>query len=136
MKILFVAGFAPISRDSSASCDFYIRDLGLPMDPEAEYPSTDALGGAKHFGLWSLAQAAQSCFGTAEWPADVPIPQATIEFEVEDVAAAARELESKGHQLLHPARVEPWKQTVARLLSPEGLLVGLSYTPWLHGESG
>ena len=134
MKVLFVAGFAPISRDPAASCDLYIRDLGLPMDPGADYPHTDAIDGVKHFGLWPLAQAAQSCFGTSEWPADVPIPQATIEFEVEDVAAAAAELESRGHQLLHAARVEPWKQTVARLLSPEGLLVGLSYTPWLHTE--
>jgi len=136
VKVLFVAGFAPISRDPAASCELYVRALGLPMDAEADYPSTDQLGGVKHFGIWPLAQAAQSCFGTPKWPADVPIPQATIEFEVEDVAAAATELESRGHRLLHPARVEPWKQTVARLLSPEGLLVGLSYTPWFHGENG
>lgn len=60
----------------------------------------------------------------------------SIEFEVEDVEAAARELEAKGHHLLHPPRLEPWKQTVARLVSPEGLLLGLSHTPWLRGEGG
>jgi hypothetical protein len=25
-----------------------------------------------------------------------------------------------------------WKQVTARLLSPEGLLAGISYTPWMH----
>jgi hypothetical protein len=30
---------------------------------------------------------------------------------------------------------EPWGQTVTRLLSPEGLLVGLTYTPSMR-ESG
>ena len=62
----------------------------------------------------------------------MPVPQATIEFEVDDVAEAAGELEAKGYRLLHGARTEPWGQTVARLLSPEGLIVGFSYTSWLR----
>jgi catechol 2,3-dioxygenase-like lactoylglutathione lyase family enzyme len=63
------------------------------------------------------------------------VPQATIEFEVESVNAvgeAAGELEAQGYELIHGAKEEPWGQTVARLLSPEGLLIGLSYTPWMH----
>lgn len=28
--------------------------------------------------------------------------------------------------------IEPWQQTIARLLSPEGLIVGVCHTPWLH----
>ena len=87
-----------------------------------------------HFGLWSLADAAEACFGGREWPSDVPVPQASIEFEVEDVGAAAAELEAKGHRLLHGPRVEPWGQTVARLLGPEGLVIGLSYAPYLHED--
>jgi hypothetical protein len=35
---------------------------------------------------------------------------------------------------LHPARTEPWGQTVARLLTEDGLIVGISYAPPLHGE--
>jgi uncharacterized glyoxalase superfamily protein PhnB len=62
----------------------------------------------------------------------VTIPQATIEFEVRDVDSAAHELEQKGYTLVHPPKTEPWGQTIARLLSPEGLLVGLSYAPSLH----
>ena len=42
------------------------------------------------------------------------------------------ELRDTGFELLHDAREEPWGQTVARLLSPEGLIVGISYAPALH----
>jgi catechol 2,3-dioxygenase-like lactoylglutathione lyase family enzyme len=62
----------------------------------------------------------------------VPVPQGGIEFDVEDIEAAAEELRAKGYRLLHGPRIEPWGQTVARLLSPEGLLVGLSITPWMR----
>ncbi|MFL5864328.1 MAG: glyoxalase, partial [Solirubrobacteraceae bacterium] len=64
-----------------------------------------------------------------------PVPQVSIEFDVADpaaVAAAVRELEQAGYQLLHPPRAEPWGQTVARLQSPEGAVVGISYAPVLH----
>jgi len=114
MKVLFVAGFGPIVRDLEASARFYRDALGLPL-PEGDYVATDDLPGVKHFGLWTLADAAESCFGTREWPKDVPVPQGGIEFDVEHVAAAA---------------------TVARLLSPEGLLVGLTITPWMREGGG
>lgn len=132
MKVLFIAGFAPIVRDVAASHDFYLRTLGLPLAGDDDYVHTSSLGGAKHFGLWPLAAAAKICFGEPRWPDGVPVPQATIEFEVEDVAAAARELADAGHRLIHDTRTEPWGQVVARLLSPEGLLVGVCHTPWLH----
>ena len=77
--------------------------------------------------LWPLSQAAESCFGTTTWPAELPTPQAWIELHVaapEAVAAAAMELEAGGHRALRGARGESWGQTTARLLSPEGLLVG------------
>jgi len=132
MKVMFVAGFSPIVSDMSASKRLYIDGLGLPL--EGDYPMTEKLEGVKHFGLWSLQKAARSCFGSEEWPSHLPVPQATIEFEVEDVDAASKELETRGFELLHPAKVEPWKQTIARLISPEGLIVGLCFTPWLHGK--
>ncbi len=134
MKVSFVAGFAPIVPDLDASGAFYREALGLPLD-DSEYPATDELIGVKHFGLWSLANAAVACFGTDEWPADVPVPQASLEFDVEaetEVATVAAELRAKGHRLLVEPKTEEWGQTVARLLSPEGLLVGITYTPWMH----
>jgi hypothetical protein len=84
-----------------------------------------------------LSLAAQACFGTPEWPADRPVPQSSVEFEVESpkaVTAAAGELEAQGFELVHPARTEPWGQTVARILTREGLIVGISHAPWLHGD--
>ena len=79
--------------------------------------------------MWPLAEAANACFGTSTWPADTPVPQASIEFEVADVAAAANELEAKGYRTIHDARTEPWGQVTARLLTAEGLLVAVCHTP-------
>ena len=136
MKIAFVAGFGPIVGDMEASFRFYKDALGLPIEA-GDYPATDHLEGVKAFALWALAAAAESCFGTKAWPAEVPVPQAWLEFDVESVdavAAAAYELEKKGHRVLVPARTEPWGQTVSRVLSPEGLLVGVVFTPWMHAK--
>ncbi len=136
MQIAFVAGFSPIVRDPAASRAFYRDALGLSFEGgQGDYTFTEKLGGIKHLGLWPLTEAAQACFGTPQWPSDIPVPQATVEFEVDAVdavEAAASELEARGYQLIHTARTEPWTQTIARLLSPEGLLVGVCYTPWFH----
>ena len=51
---------------------------------------------------------------------------------VDDVAEASATLERRGHRLIHAARTEPWKQTIARLLTADGLLVGVCHTPWLR----
>ncbi|MGA7086661.1 MAG: VOC family protein [Candidatus Dormiibacterota bacterium] len=136
MDVQFVASVAPIVRDTGASRLFYRDALGLAFEgEEGEYVFTQNLDGTKHFGLWPLSEAASACFGTTEWPAEIPVPQASIEFEVADVAAAAAELTAKGHRLIHGARTEPWTQITARLLSPEGLLIAVCYTPQFH-ENG
>ncbi len=140
MEILFVAGFAPISTDVEAGKSLYRDTLGLPLEAvSGDYLATEAMGGVKHLGLWPLADAAQSCFGSPEWPTDIPVPQGTIEFEVADadaVEAAAAELEEAGHAVVHGARTEPWGQTIARFMGPEGLLVGVCHTPWHHAPAG
>lgn len=135
MKIESIAGFAVITRQPGASKALYRDTLKLPLKERDDYLSVDRFEGANHFGVWPLTMAAQSCFGSDEWPADVPEPQATIEFELdglESVQAAVEEMKADGQQFVHEARVEPWGQTIARFISPEGLLVGLSYAPWLH----
>ena len=133
MNVQFVSSIAPIVRDGDAARSFYQEALGLSFEGHGgDYVFTHKLEGTKHFGLWPLSEAATACFGTAEWPADLRIPQASIEFEVADVAAAAGELTAKGYQLIHGARTEPWTQITARLLSPEGLLVAVCYTPAFH----
>ena len=136
MEVQFIASVAPIVRDAKAARAFYADALGLSFEGgEADYVYTQKLDGAKHFGLWPLSEAATACFGTTEWPGDIPVPQASIEFEVADVAAAADELKARGYRLIHEARTEPWTQITARLLSPEGLLVAVCYTPQFHDRS-
>lgn len=137
MDIRFVSGIAPIVRDMDASKAFYVEILGLSLSGD-DYPATSDLQGVKHFGLWTLSEAARSCFGTDDWPAETPVPQASVEFDVVSVEAvgdAVKELTSQGHRLLVGPKTEEWGQTVARVLSPEGLLIGIAFTPWMHGES-
>jgi catechol 2,3-dioxygenase-like lactoylglutathione lyase family enzyme len=136
MEILFVASVSVIAPDPAESRRLYVDALGLPLERlDGEYFASEHIAGSRHFGVWPLAEAAAACFGARDWPADHPVPQASIEFELPDEAAVGRgaaELEATGHRLLHGARTEPWGQTVARLQSPEGLIVGLSFAPWMH----
>jgi catechol 2,3-dioxygenase-like lactoylglutathione lyase family enzyme len=137
MDVLFITSMSVVAADPPRSRKLFMDALGLPLEKyEAdEYYSSDRIPGSKHFGVWPLPQAAEACFGTPVWPAGRVVPQASIEFEVKDadaVAAAGAELEHAGYELLHPARTEPWGQTVARLLTEDGLIVGISYAPSLH----
>lgn len=64
--------------------------------------------------MWPLSQAAEACFGTSSWPADRPVPQSRIAFEVADIGSVG---------------------AAARVQTAEGVIVGISYAPWMHGES-
>lgn len=134
--VLFVSGFGPIVKDPVASSRFYIDTLGLSLDAHANgvagYYHSEKLSGVRHFALWPLTAAALSCFGTETWPADVREPCAWMEFDVKDVAVAAAALKRRGYSLLIDNKQEAWGQTVSRLLSPEGILVGLVVTPWMR----
>jgi catechol 2,3-dioxygenase-like lactoylglutathione lyase family enzyme len=135
IKVLFVAGFGPIVRDRESSRKLYVESLGIAFEEEAGgYLYTGRVEGVKHFALWPLSQAAQSCFGSDEWPKEFPIPQAWLEFDVEDIEAATQELEKEGYRLLVAARKEPWGQIVTRFLSPEGLLIGVTHTPSMRDK--
>ena len=135
MKVLFVAGFGPIIREPAAATALYLDTLGLPLKSDDDgYFHTEQLAGAKSFALWPLSQAAQSCFGSETWPESVPIPQAWLEFDVDDVAAATEELKARGYTVLVAVRTEPWGQVVTRLLGPEGLLIGITYTPSMRDD--
>jgi hypothetical protein len=130
IKVLFVAGFGAIVRDRVAGRKLYGETLNISFKEEqGGYLHTEALKGARSFALWPLEQAAQSCFGENSWPQNTPVPQAWLEFDVDDVEDATAELESRGYRMLIKNKQEPWGQTVARFLSPEGLLVGLTITP-------
>jgi catechol 2,3-dioxygenase-like lactoylglutathione lyase family enzyme len=133
VKVLFIAGFGPIVRDAEASRRLYGDVLSIPFKEEdGGYLHTDAVQGARSFALWPLAHAAQSCFGSESWPDGVPVPQAWLEFDVDNVATATTELEAQGHRMLIRNKEEPWGQTVSRFLDPNGLLVGITFTPWMR----
>jgi catechol 2,3-dioxygenase-like lactoylglutathione lyase family enzyme len=134
-EVLFIAGFGPIDPHIAKSRELYRDSLGISFKEDAGgYLYTGALQGAKHFALWPLAQAAQSCFGSESWPGNIPIPQAWLEFEVEDLEKATADLESRGFQMLIKNKKEPWGQTVSRFLSPEGLLVAVTFTPSMREQ--
>jgi catechol 2,3-dioxygenase-like lactoylglutathione lyase family enzyme len=137
MDVQFIASVAVITPDPRVSRRLYIDALGLPLSAAEgdEYLHSEDIAGSKHFGVWPLTQAAQACFGTPEWPVDRPVPQASVEFEVADadgVQVAGDELKERGFTLLHEARTEPWGQTVTRLQSSEGMIIGISYVPSMH----
>ena len=137
IAVLFVEGFGPITQNTALSHAFYGETLGLPLKRMAgndDYLLTeqDALAGVKHFALWPLEKAALSCFGEPVWPANLPVPQAWLELDVEDIASATRILEQNGYALLTRLKEEPWGQTVTRFLSPEGILTAITHTPFLR----
>ena len=136
VRILFIAGFGPIVRDSAASRKLYRQTLNIPFKEEkGGYLHTEALKGSNSFALWPLSQAARSCFGRDSWPSDVPVPQAWLEFDVDNVESTTAELESRGYRMLVSNKREPWGQTVSRFIDPEGILVGITFTPLMRQTS-
>ena len=136
MNIEFLSTVALIAPDPPASRKLYVDALALPLSG-GDYLHSEQVDGCKSFGIWPLSQAAEACFGTPQWPTERPVPQVGIEFDVADAAAvglAAQELKEDGYELLHPARQEPWGQTVAQLQSPEGAIIGISHIPSFHDQ--
>ena len=133
IEIQFIAGFGPIVREAAESRKLYSGLLGIPFKEESGgYLHTEALRGAKSFALWPLSEAAQSCFGKDSWPDDIAVPQAWLEFDVDSVEKATAELEARGYRMLVKNKKEPWGQTVSRFISPEGLLIGITFTPLMR----
>jgi hypothetical protein len=94
IKMLFIAGFGPIIREPTASRKLYNEILGIGFKEEnGGYLHTEALQGVKTFALWPLSQVAEPCFSKDAWPTEIPAPQAWLEFDVDDVEKATRELE-------------------------------------------
>jgi len=139
MRPQFIGSVGVITRSLAEGRALFVDSIGLPLEQSEgmNFLHSDRLIGSRYFGVWPLSEAAKSCFGSESWPQDRPIPQLFIEFEMESpsgVTQAASELESKGYRLLHGPRTDPWGQTVTRLQTKDGLLVGISYVPWMHRE--
>ncbi|HXW67323.1 MAG TPA: glyoxalase [Thermoplasmata archaeon] len=140
MKPQFIGAVGVIAESLSEGSALFVDSIGLPLERSkgTNFLHSDRLDGSRYFGVWPLSEAAKACFGRESWPEDRPIPQMFIEFELDSPAAvteAAAELESKGYRLLHRPRTDAWGQTVTRLQTKEGLVVGISYVPWMHPRS-
>jgi catechol 2,3-dioxygenase-like lactoylglutathione lyase family enzyme len=130
INVLFITGVGPIVRDTAQSRKLYSETLGIRFkEKNGAYLHTEALEGAKTFALWPLSQAAHSCFGKDSWPDNVPVPQAWLEFDVDSVEETTAALGARGYRILIKSKKEPWGQTVSRFISPEGLLIGITFTP-------
>ncbi len=108
MNVQFIASVAPITADPEASRRLYVDTVGLPLEG-SDYIHSENVPGTRSFGVWPLAQAAEACFGTREWPAKRPVPQVSMEFDLADadaVRVAEAELRDAGYEILHPTRTE------------------------------
>ena len=136
MNIEFLATVAVIAPDPMNSRSLYVEALGLPLQGEGDgYYHSEQIAGCKSFGIWPLSQAAQACFGSRPMAGGATVPQVSIEFDVPMrrlLWPRSTGTRQAGYDLLHEAREEPWGQTVARLQSPEGAIIGIAYTPVLH----
>jgi len=135
IKVLFIAGFGPVVTKQEENESLFKNILRLPLetiDGYGGYLYSQHIQGVKHFALWPLDKAATSCFGTPDWPEDLPVPQAWLEIDVADIDSATLILEENGYTLLTHVREEPWGQTVTRFLSPDGILMAVTHTPFLR----
>ena len=131
-----MASIGEIVDDMAAAVAFYRDVLGLEVEwNEGTGYATAKVAGAMHFGIWSRESAAEATLGDKEAASRIPLGF-TVEFEVDEVQAAADTLESKGWKVLQAPRTEDWGQTTSRFLSPSGALCGVAETPWARDLSG
>ena len=124
-RVTSMIAVSPIVTDLARSSTLYGETLGLDFyQLENGYRGTEKLGGIGHFGLWPLGEAARTCFGDTTWPSTT-IPQAAIEFGVEDLDAIAAAMGIAGHQRLADTASD---EVQARFLSPDGLVIVLTQT--------
>jgi catechol 2,3-dioxygenase-like lactoylglutathione lyase family enzyme len=134
--IRHMASIGEIVDDMAAAVAFYRDVLGLEVEwNEGTGYATAKVAGAMHFGIWSREAAAEATLGDKEAASRIPLGF-TVEFEVDEVQAAADTLESKGWKVLQAPRTEDWGQTTSRFLSPSGALCGVAETPWARELSG
>ena len=135
--IRHMASIGEIVDDMAAAVAFYRDVLGLEVGMERRHRIRNRQGppGAMHFGIWSREAATEATLGDKEAASRIPLGFA-VEFEVDEVQAAADTLESKGWKVLQAPRTEDWGQTTSRFLSPSGALCGVAETPWARELSG
>ena len=82
--------------------------------------------------------AGRTCFGRKEDPADrskFRKRALDLKSNAQNMAHAATELELKGYVLLRASHTKPWKQTIARLQTSEGAVIGISHASLYLSET-
>ena len=134
IRILFIAGFGPIVRDVDTSRKLYAKALDIPFKEEdGGYLHTDAPSRRKGRSLFGHSLKPRSLVLVAA-PGRILCRRPTLGWSLMWIASRApqRSLSRMGYQMLLKNKKEPWGQTVSRFLDADGLLVGLTFTPWMR----
>ena len=124
MNVLFIASMAVVAADPRQSRKLFIDAFGLALEGEGDgYYSSGNIPGSKHFGVWPLSEAAEACFARRSGP---PIGWSRrhnrVRWRTPKLSRRQAANFSARALLLHPAG----DRTVARLLTEDGLIVGIS----------
>jgi catechol 2,3-dioxygenase-like lactoylglutathione lyase family enzyme len=125
-----LAGVAEIVEDVNAAVAFYQETLGLKVKQRQgnDYVVFE-VPGVLHFGVWSRSAAAMATFGDPAAADSIPLGY-TLEFEVDDLDQAAKQIDAGQCVLVQPPHDEPWGQKTCRAIAPGGSLLGFAITPW------
>ena len=124
-----LASIAEVVEDFPAAVTFYRDTLGLEVEIYHDGYAVIPLPGVLHFGIWSREEAAKATFGSPDAADGVPLGY-TIGFEVDNAAAAEKELADAGISVIQPTKTEPWEQVTSRFLTPGGSFCEVAETPW------
>ena len=124
-----LASIAEVVEDFPAAVTFYRDTLGLEVEIYHDGYAVIPLPGVLHFGIWSREEAAKATFGSPDAADRVPLGY-TIGFEVDNAAAAEKELADAGISVIQPTKTEPWEQVTCRFLTPAGSFCEVAETPW------
>ena len=80
--------------------------------------------------VWQV-QEAKSRFSEVLDRAKTEGPQTITKHGMETAVVMSME----EYRRLAGPKKEPWNQSVVRVIGPEGLLISITYTPWMHEES-
>jgi hypothetical protein len=138
MNIEFLSTVAVIAPDPRASRKLYVDALGLSLESEGgDYHHSEQIAGCKSFGIWPLAQAAEACFGTPQWPAERPVPQVSVSSTLRTPQGWAQRHGSSSKLATscctHRARSRGVKRSPG-CSHPRARWVGISYAPVLHDQ--
>ncbi len=135
MDVQFVASFSPIVRDRAASTAFYRDGLGLVFEGDAgDYVFTHQLPGVKHFGLSRARSWRRGSGGNRDPVAPPPLPLRHPPRTPRWLVGRVRRAATRRFRSMSARPRAAATQVTARLLSPEGLLVAVCYTPWFHDD--